>query len=86
MGFAVEDAVALLRLDDLYVDSFDVTDVKASLKGDNLARAIGRIAGKDGRAKVSLQLDSGAEDRLAETRYEGGELLKYFSFFIKVHH
>ena len=26
LGFAVEDAVALLRLDDLYLDSFDITD------------------------------------------------------------
>jgi RNA-binding protein PNO1 len=26
LGFSVEDAVALLRLDDLYLDSFDITD------------------------------------------------------------
>ena len=31
----------MLRLEELYVESFDVHDVKASLKGDHLARAIG---------------------------------------------
>lgn len=26
LGFAVEDAMALLRLEDIYVDSFDISD------------------------------------------------------------
>ncbi|KCZ75521.1 hypothetical protein H311_03501, partial [Anncaliia algerae PRA109] len=66
IGFTPEDALLALE-NDAYLYSFNVNDVKF-LKGSHMTRAIGRIIGKNGNVKNTIEQVSKTRIRIIEDR------------------
>merc|ERR1739848_526842 len=54
MGFNTQDASGLLYSDDVHVESFEIKAIKL-IQGAHLIRTKGRILGKSGITKISIE-------------------------------
>lgn len=53
-GFRPEDAISIMKFKDVFTESFCIQEVR-KLKSGHLSRAIGRIIGRNGRIKESIE-------------------------------
>ena len=53
-GFSMEDAMLMVRMDDMYLFSFHIKDVK-TLNGEHFSRCVGRICGHQGKTKHAIE-------------------------------
>jgi RNA-binding protein PNO1 len=53
-GFKPEDAISIMKFRDIFTESFEIQEIR-KLKNSHLSRAIGRIIGRDGSIKKSIE-------------------------------
>lgn len=73
-GFKPEDAISIMKYKDVFTESFHIQDIR-KLKSSHLSRAVGRIIGRDGRIKESIENFSRCKFILKDERISlmGGE-------------
>lgn len=54
VGFSVEDAISILKFSDVFLDHFDISEVK-TLRNLHVERAIGRIIGREGKTRDAIE-------------------------------
>lgn len=54
LGFELNDCISMLWMDDIYLETFEIHDVKR-LHGQHMSWAIARIAGEKGKTKNSIE-------------------------------
>lgn len=53
-GFKVEDSISILKYKDVFIDKFDINEVR-KLRPNHMSRAIGRIIGRNGKIKETIE-------------------------------
>lgn len=53
-GFKTDDAAALLKYKDVFCEKFEITEVR-KMKSNHLTRAIGRVIGRQGKTKETIE-------------------------------
>eukprot|EP00835_Amoeboradix_gromovi_P006275 NODE_709_length_4947_cov_0.132838.p3 type:complete len:192 gc:universal NODE_709_length_4947_cov_0.132838:1367-1942(+) len=53
-GFTMEDSLLMIRMEDMYLFSFHIKDVK-TLNGEHFSRCVGRICGYQGKTKNAIE-------------------------------
>ncbi len=66
-GFRMDDAMSILKYKDVFIETFNVGDVR-KMKNSHLQRAIGRIIGRNGKTKEIIENSSRVKFILFEQR------------------